>query len=74
MKDFDEFYKEIEVCFKRGSVDICPQCQSITKIFPNPYYYHECKLCGWKGDYRDCEIKGVKQQVEEIVYKYENYR
>lgn len=67
MENFDSMYAEIEKAFKTGTVDLCPQCKKPTEIHPNPFYYHECENCGWKGNYTECIMKPPKEFLREII-------
>ena len=67
---FDEIFRQIELAFKTGTVDLCPSCGRITQVHSNPMYYHECEHCKWQGDYRDCKMKTTKDFVREIIAKY----
>lgn len=67
---FDAMFNEIELAFKQGAVDICPDCGKITRVHPNPYYFHICEHCGWEGSYTSCSTKSVKDVVNEIFIKY----
>lgn len=67
VEKFNKIFPQIELAFKNGVVDICPNCKKATKVYPNPYYHHECEHCGWKGSYNECLSKTSKDFISEIL-------
>lgn len=65
--DFDKLFTALELAFKTGTVDLCPSCDQITEVHPNPMYHHECEHCGWVGSYTACKMKHTKDFVREII-------
>jgi hypothetical protein len=68
-EDIELMLKEMEQAFKKEIVDICPNCNEITNVKANPYYYHKCH-CGWEGDYYDCIYKYPIDFAREILMKH----
>lgn len=65
--NLNSLYNTLEHIIKKGNVNICPSCNNPTTIVSNPYYYHECDICGWNGSYLDCTIKTPKDFFIEIL-------
>lgn len=69
---FDEIFQNIEKAFKQGTVNICPKCNVVANVVPNPHYYWKCSECGFESNYVSLPIKTTKDFVREILKKINN--
>lgn len=65
--NWDDIYNDIIRTIKEGVLDICPNCDTVTNITPNPMYYHECEHCGWTGTYTDCKSSTPKERIKTLL-------
>jgi predicted nucleic acid-binding Zn ribbon protein len=68
--NFDLLFKKLEKAFKEDSVNLCPKCNNITDVVPNPYYYWKCENCGHECDYLTLPFKNNKDFVRDILSEH----
>lgn len=65
--DWDDVYDDILRILKDGVVDVCPSCNNVTEVIPNPMYYHECEHCGWTGSYGECLVEYPIDRIKNLL-------
>lgn len=70
MSKVNEITEDLADLLKTDVVYLCPECNNVTEIHLNPYYYWECEKCNHKEDYTNLPMKTAKDVVAEVLRKY----